>query len=78
MVRLYDADSEAEIGQITEAQLDVMTEQLVEESLDEYSYNITSQAIASLESGGADPALVSILKRALGSRTSVEVRYEVD
>lgn len=78
MVRLYDADTEAEIGQISEAQLDVMIEQLVEESLDEYSYNITSEAIASLESGGADAALVSILRRALGTRASLEVRYEVD
>lgn len=78
MVRLYDADSEAEIGQISETQLDVLVEQLVEESLDEYSYNITPQAIASLESNGADPALVSILKRALAGRASIEVRYEID
>jgi hypothetical protein len=78
MVRLYDADSEAEIGQITEAQLEVLVEQLVEETLDEYSYNITPQAINSLVNAGADPALVSILKRALGGRTSIEVRYELD
>ena len=64
MVRLYDADTEAEIGQISEAQLDVMIEQLV--------------AITGLESGGADAALVSILRRALGTRASLEVRYEVD
>jgi hypothetical protein len=78
MIRLYDGDTDAEVGQITEAQLDVLAENLVEETLDEFSYNITADAITSLESAGADPQLVAILRRALGTKTSMELRYEID
>ncbi len=78
MIKLYDGDTDAEVGEITEAQLEVLAENLVEETLDEFSYNITPDAIASLESGGADPQLVAILRRALGTRTSMELRYELD
>jgi hypothetical protein len=76
MIKLYDADSDAEVGAITEEQLDLLTEQLVEESLDEYTWNIDAGAITSLESSGADPSLVALLRRALGARTSMELRCE--
>jgi hypothetical protein len=78
MVRLYDGDTDAEIGQITEAQLEVLAEQLIEEALDEYSYNITAAAIGSLETNGADAEVVALLRRALGNRTSMEMRYDID
>ncbi len=78
MIKLYDSDSEAEIGDITEEQLDLLVENLAEESLDEYSWNIDAAALTSLESNGADSSLVTLLRRALGSRTSMEIRYEPD
>ncbi len=78
MIKLYDADSDAEVGAITEEHLDLLTEQLVEESLDEYTWNIDAGAIATLESSGADPGLVTLLRRALGARTSMELRCEPD
>lgn len=78
MIKLYDADTDAEIGSITESQLDVLIEQLVEETIDDTSYNVDPAIIASLETGGADPVLVAMLRRALGDRTSMEVRYEHD
>ena len=78
MITLYDGENDAQVGTITEAQLDVLMEQLVEESLDEYSYNIDAAAIGSLEANGADPELVTLLRRALGNRTSMELRYETD
>ena len=60
MITLYDADNEAEVGSITEEQLSLVQENLVEEMLDEYSYNIDAAAIASLESSGADGQLEGI------------------
>ncbi len=78
MIKLLDNDSEAEIGEIDEDLLSAFQEHLAEESLDEYSYNIDAQALASLVSGGADPHLVEVLKKALGKRTSMEVRLEFD
>lgn len=76
MIKLFDSDTEAEIGEVSEDQLAFMIEHLVEESLDEFSWNLDPPAINSLESSGAEPALVTLLRRGLGSRTSMEVRYE--
>jgi len=78
MIKIFDAESDAELGEISEEQLEILQENLVEESLDEYSWNIDTAAVGSLESGGADPTLVAILRRALGSRTSMELRCEPD
>ena len=78
MIKLYDNDSDAEIGAIDDAQLEVLLEELVEETLDEYTWNVTAASVAALESRGLDAGLVSMLRRALGNRTSVEIRYEPD
>jgi len=78
MITLYDADNDAEVGSITEDQLSFIQENLVEEMLDEYSYNIDAAAIGSLETSGADSQLVAMFKRALGNRTSMEIRMEFD
>jgi hypothetical protein len=78
MIKLYDGDSEREIGEITEAQLELLVEQLVEETLDEYTYNINPAVISSLEANGVEPALLDLLKTALGGRTSMELKYELD
>lgn len=78
MIKLFDADNDAELGEISEEQLEVLQESLVEESLDEYSWNVDMAALRSLESSGAEPALVALLIRALGSRTSMELRCEPD
>jgi hypothetical protein len=78
MVRIYDNDNDAEIGTITEAQLDFLQEGLVEESIDAYTFDVSGAAIDSLESNGGDDALIAMLRRALGARTSMELRFDLD
>jgi len=78
MIRLFDNENEVEIGEITDAQLGLLVEELADESLDEYTYNINPSVISHLEGSGADSGLVSLLRRALGSRTSMELRYDPD
>jgi processive 1,2-diacylglycerol beta-glucosyltransferase len=78
MIRLYDNENEKEVGALTEAQLEFLIEELTEESLDEYTYNIDASVIGYLEGSGADPDLIALLRRVLGSRTSMELRYEPD
>ena len=78
MIKLHDNDNDAEIGEISEEDFTAMQENLVEESMDDYSYNIDEAAIVSLESSGVDSQLVSMLRRALGKRSSIEVRLEFD
>jgi len=78
MIKLLDNENEKEIGLITEPQLEFLIEELADESLDEYTYNINSSVISCLEGSGAEPQLVALLRGALGSRTSMELRYEPD
>ncbi len=78
MIKLLDNDTDAEIGEISEDLFTAMQENLVEENLEEYAYNIDEAALAGLESSGVDSHLVSMLRRALGERSSIEVRLEFD
>ena len=78
MIMLYDNESDQEVGEITEPQLELLVEELADESLDEYTYNINSSVISHLEGSGADPGLLALLRKALGTRTSMELRYEPD
>ena len=78
MVRIYDNDNETEIGAITEAQLDFLQEELVEESIDANTFDLSGAAIDSLETNGGDATLIAMLRRALGSRSSMELRFDLD
>jgi hypothetical protein len=78
MIRLYDNDNECEIGPITEAQLDFLQEQLVEDAIDAYTFDLTPGSIDSLEMSGGEAELVAMLRKFIGSRASMEVRYELD
>ena len=78
MIKLYDNETDADLGSITEEQLEFLVEELVEESLDESTYNINLGGIASLEAHGAGPELIALLRRALGTRVSMELRHEPD
>lgn len=78
MIRLYDNETDADLGTISDEQLEFLVEELVEESLDECTYNINPGVIRSLEAHGGDPQLITLLRRALGTRTSMELLYEPD
>ena len=78
MVRIYDNDNETEIGSITEAQLDFLQEELVEESIDACTFDLSGGAIDGLEMNGGDATLIAMLRRALGARSSMELRFDLD
>ena len=78
MVKLFDNDNEAEIGKITESQLDFLQEQLLEECIDATTYDVSQASIESLATNGADDDLIDMLRKAIGTRGSMEVRFELD
>jgi hypothetical protein len=78
VVRVYDNDNEVEIGPITEAQLDFLQEELVEESIDAYTFEVSGAAIDSLAMNGGDDTLITMLRRALGGRSWMELRFDLD
>lgn len=78
MIRLFDAESDAPLGTITEAQLEFLIEELEEESSTDRDYFINVATVDMLEEDGADPALLALLRDALGDREEMEVRWMAD
>ena len=75
MIQLYDKDTNARIGSITEDNLRCLVDQLEEESGDDQDYYFTEATLDLFEKGGADTALVSLLRSALNGRAEMEVRW---
>lgn len=75
MINLYDASSNTLLGQITEEQLNFLVDQLEEESLEDKDYSITPMEIAYFESQDTDPDLLALLRKALGDKDEVIVRW---
>lgn len=76
MIILYDNDSGARLGEITEEQFAFLQSQLEEESAADQDYYLPVPVIDMIEQRGGDPALVALLRGALGGRQSLEIRWE--
>jgi processive 1,2-diacylglycerol beta-glucosyltransferase len=75
MIRLIDKDSGSEIGSITEEQLQFLADNLEEEFAEDTDYYISSLTVEMLEGNGADPALIDLLRRAVGEREGIEIKW---
>jgi hypothetical protein len=75
MINLFDKESNAFLGSVTEEQFKLMTDLLEEESTDDKDYYLDQATIDLLEENGADAALVTLLRNVLGPREGVEVRW---
>lgn len=78
MIRLIDTETGAAVGTITDAQLEFMIDQLEEESGDDSDYYLTADTIDAFEEAGAEAALVTVLRNALGERDEMEIRWSRD
>ncbi len=78
MITLSDNETGALLGRISEAQLTLLQEQLVEESTEDRDYYITAPTVDLIEANGGDPALVRLLRDALGTRDGMEIHWEPD
>ena len=75
MIDLYNSENNQPIGSISDADLQVLMDALEEESADDRDYYINADTIDILAEN-ASPALVELLRSALGSSEGVEVRWE--
>jgi hypothetical protein len=73
--RLTELDSGTAVGELTESQLRFLVDELEEESATDRDYYIDAATIDMLAAAGADAELLAMLKRALGSREGVEVKW---
>ncbi len=75
MIQLYDNETGAPLGAITEEQLRFLTDQLEEESPEDRDYYLNEPTLEAFEEAGADPALLTLLRKALGEREEMEIRW---
>ena len=74
MVAIYDESNNALLGKVTDEQFQFLVDHLEEETSDDTDYYINTDTVAMLQSEGADPALVTILLRAVGSAGEADIR----
>lgn len=76
MIKLYYKESNALIGEVTEAQLKFLLDELEEESTQDQDYYLDADVIDWLAENGADAALLALLRQALGTRADLDIRWE--
>ena len=75
MINLYDTQSGALLGHISEQQLRFLIDQLEEEYQEDQDYAFTNMTIDYLQGQGADPDVVALLRKALGDHDEISIRW---
>jgi hypothetical protein len=75
MIRLYDKETGAALGAITDAQLQFLIAQLEEESRTDRDYYINRDTLDGFEESSADANLLALLRAAMGNREEMEIRW---
>lgn len=75
MPRLYIEETNQQLGEVSEAELAVLFENLEEESTEDTDYYITQDTVDYLESRGADARLVAMLRNAIGASDGIDIRW---
>ena len=75
MVELFDKQTGAAVGTLTDDQFQYLVDHLEEESSEDEDYYVNRATVDILESEGAHPVLVEVLRRALGDREEMDLRW---
>lgn len=75
MIQLFDKKTGAALGSLTDEQFQFLADRLEEESSQDDDYYLNRATVDILEEDGADTALVSLLRQALGSGDETEIRW---
>jgi hypothetical protein len=75
MIDIYNENNQL-VGSITEADLKVLQDALEEESDEDQDYYIDRATIDVIGDGRATDHLLKVLREALGSNESVDIRWE--
>jgi processive 1,2-diacylglycerol beta-glucosyltransferase len=78
MAKLYDNDTGALLGEITDEQLRFLTDQLEEEDEEDTDYYLNAATVEMLAKAGASNDLLDLLRRAMGEKGEVEIRWSRD
>jgi hypothetical protein len=75
MIALHDTERGTQLGTITDQQLRFLIGALEEESTSDHDYYISADTIEMLKTDGADADLLGLLRRALGNREGIDIRW---
>ncbi len=78
MAKLIDVESGNLIGTISAAQLQFLIDQLEEEDSEDQDYYVDATTLDWFEEHGAEPALMTLLRGALGTREGMDIRWTED
>ncbi len=76
MIKLFDKESGAYMATISEAELQFLMDHFEEESTEDVDYYFSQAEIDWLESLGAPPHLIVVLRDALGEADGFEMFWE--
>lgn len=76
MVQLFDKQSGAMAGTLTDDQFQYLVDHLEEETSEDDDYYVNRATVDILESEGADPVLVEVLRQALADREEMDLRWK--
>ena len=75
MVYLYKKPTGELIGEISKDELQYLVDQMEEESMEDKDYSITNMEIEYFAKHGADPELVTLLRKALGDQNELIIQW---
>ncbi|HEX6903503.1 MAG TPA: galactosyldiacylglycerol synthase [Thermoanaerobaculia bacterium] len=75
MVEIFDNQTGALLGTLTDDQFQFLADHLEEESDEDQDYYLNRTTVDTLEGEGADPELIALLRRALGNGDEAEIRW---
>lgn len=75
MIELRDKTTDEFLGSISDEELQFLVDELEEESLLDRDYYIDAATIDMLAEDGAPSSLVELLRRVLGGRDGLEIRW---
>lgn len=73
MIKLHDKNTQELIGEISEAQLQFLIDELVEEDDTDQDYYINKDLLEQFEQKKGDAALIQMLRDALGARDDMDI-----
>jgi hypothetical protein len=76
MPKIYNMNSGDFIGEITQAQLQFLLDQLEEEDSEDTDYYINADTLAMLREADGDPALIDLLEKAMGDKEDLDIEWK--
>ena len=76
MIQLFNEETGVLIGEISAKQLSFLVDELEEDSIEDMDYYLSEATVDMLEFDGADPALITLLRKALDEHGEVDVVWK--